>query len=285
MRHPDEGRILAFLDGVLEPEEGAELGAHVSGCPNCQARLAGLEEAVDRARRALALVDVEPRTARVREAIRARVTGERSQPAGRRRRPTFAFPARRLPLSLPRAAGIVLLLAGTAAAAVPGSPLREWIVSAWESARAPDEAAVGEEGTEVSGGGEEESTVEPEPLETSVTLPPEEGAVELTVHEAVPGIEVTVAWVDGQQAGIIAGEGTGFRTEVGRLDAFAPPGPVRVQLPRALSRAVVVVNGVLLYRQEGEAREILGEVVRQGENEIVFRAPVGSEGNPNASRF
>lgn len=41
----DEGRLLAYLDGQLSPQESREVGAHLAACPRCREVLAGLAAA------------------------------------------------------------------------------------------------------------------------------------------------------------------------------------------------------------------------------------------------
>jgi anti-sigma factor RsiW len=57
--HPDEGTLHAWLDGALTPAEGSTLETHVSGCEECQARVAearGMIAGASRVVRALDLV-------------------------------------------------------------------------------------------------------------------------------------------------------------------------------------------------------------------------------------
>src|SRR5687768_14455356 len=39
--HPDESQLVPLVDGELHPAEAARLEQHVSGCPECRARVAG----------------------------------------------------------------------------------------------------------------------------------------------------------------------------------------------------------------------------------------------------
>ncbi len=273
MRHPDDGLILAFLEEELATGEEAEIRAHLAACAACGAEVDGLKRALERSARALTLLDAEPPTREARARLEARRAGNRKPRGGR---------GWWLPLS--RAAGIVLLLAGGASAAVPGSPVREWIARGWGAVRAPGTPAVLEGTPGAPEGAVAAPEVQPFPFETGATLLPEAGGVELWIHEVPPGTEVTVLLSEEGQAGIFAGTGTRYRTEAGKLEAWAPPGAVRVELPRDLPRAVVGVNGVVVLRQAGAQREIMGVVVRQGAGEIVLRAPSGTGGSSNAPR-
>ena len=55
--HPDEGTIHAWLDGALDPEQGARLHAHVEGCAACAERVAEARGLVAGASRVVTLLD------------------------------------------------------------------------------------------------------------------------------------------------------------------------------------------------------------------------------------
>ena len=58
--HPDEGTIHAWLDGALDPEQGARLHAHVEGCAACAERVAEARGLVAGASRVVTLLDAPP---------------------------------------------------------------------------------------------------------------------------------------------------------------------------------------------------------------------------------
>ena len=84
-----------------------------------------------------------------------------------------------------------------------------------------------------------------------------------------------VAREDGQP-GIYAGEGTRYRRQDNRLDAQNPPGSVRVEIPRSLTRAVVGVNGVVVLRMTPEGVELARPVESSSDTEILFSPFEGS---------
>jgi anti-sigma factor RsiW len=290
MRHPDEGRTLALLDGELDEAAAAELRSHLARCPACGALAERIARAARRSARALALLEEAPvsnrsRSLEARDRVQARLAGERG-PASARRAVGWGR-GWWVPLTLPRAAGIVLLLTGTAAAAVPGSPLREWIVRGWEGLRAghsPEVSGMVEGGTEEGAGARTTPATQPTPPETGATLLPDAGGVELWIQEVPARAEVTVVFLAGDRAGVFAGAGTSYRTGSGRLEASGPPGPVRVELPRGAARAEVRVNGQVVLRRTAAGTEVLGEVARRAEGAVVFvaRPPGGS--HPNVPR-
>ena len=97
--------------------------------------------------------------------------------------------------------------------------------------------------------------------------------MELQIRDLPQGAEVRVILVDGDRAAIFGPEGTHFLTEAGRIEALAPAGGIRVELPREASTATVVVNGEVYLRKIGERLEILGPVQDSAAAEIRFRGP------------
>lgn len=106
MSHLDEGQLQAFLDDQLSGRDRAAAAEHLMACAACRAIHEELRRSQAVFSSTIPLLDgVEPVAV----------------PRVSRRR---AF---RLPVAFARAAALVLFLAATAAAAVPGSPVREWV--------------------------------------------------------------------------------------------------------------------------------------------------------------
>ena len=59
MSHLDEGTLHAMLDGELEPNDVAEIQAHLASCSSCGLRLREVREFLDEADRLIASVDME----------------------------------------------------------------------------------------------------------------------------------------------------------------------------------------------------------------------------------
>lgn len=264
MAHPDRGQLLALQDGeVTEPEAG-EIRLHLDACPSCRAEAQALESASLGAAEALARLDSTPRT----EAVRARISQSRGKGRSRARSGLFRF----LPsLSLPRAASIALILTGVAASALPGSPVRRWLVDLLQSS---DSTPV--QGTPVSPPDESEPASQ-EYAGPGAGIPAASGTVEIWIHDLPSDADLRVRWTDGDEAWIFAGEETRFNLEAGRIEAFSPTGPVVVEIPRNLNRVVVGLDGSVLLRKSGEEVEILGPIQHRTPTEILFHAP----GNPN----
>lgn len=105
--HADPGELLAWIDGELTERRAVELRRHLSGCRECESRRRELEASSDALGRELRSADVVPEAA--------------SATAIRR------LSLRRRVRAVAAAAGLVLVFGGTAAALVPGSPVRAWV--------------------------------------------------------------------------------------------------------------------------------------------------------------
>lgn len=110
--HPNDGALLALIHGELDADAAASLQAHLSSCAACAARsdeLSGADTELGALLRALD--HPVPRLA---------------VPAAAARRPRLRHTA--------LAASLALLIAGAAAAAVPGTALNRWIRSRLDGA-------------------------------------------------------------------------------------------------------------------------------------------------------
>lgn len=255
MGHPDEGLIRAFKDGEIAGRPG-EMEGHLATCPQC-ARLAAEQEAVlATLGEALSLLDLAPPVGRARARFLHAQTSGRT-PWGLVRR------------NIPRAASFAVLLTAGAAAALPGSPVRDWVVRGWEAisdggsvtavpqAPLPEALSAGPEGTG-------------HPELVGATIPVAAGDIRLHIEEMAPGAEIRVLLVDGDRAGVFAGEGTRFRTEEGVLEARGAPGPITVEIPRGAPSVEMRVNGVTYLWMRGETLDLSGPVVERSPNEIRF---------------
>jgi hypothetical protein len=254
--HPTDGLIRAFLDNEIEPAGRHEILAHLDDCAACQGVVQEVRSRDDRVTLALEKLDTMPPTDFALAALKRRVRETA--------RPRFRIQG------LGRAAAVALLLLGGAASALPGSPVREWISSGWDR---------------ITGGSALEEGVTP-PEDSPIPSPASEeagagigvsgGIVELRVEGLPEGEEITVLLVEGDQAGIYGPASTRFRTEDGRVEAFVTEGGIRVELPRAVNRATVVVNGIPYLRKSGDSLEILGPVKDSAAAEIRFRGGAGT---------
>lgn len=104
-RHPEEGKLHAYIDGELPPAEAAALELHVGECGRCAAALAEARGYVAAASRVITALDAAPASA-IPSAAPAVAAPSASARRGRRSRilrPQYA-----------RAAALLLLVGGTA---------------------------------------------------------------------------------------------------------------------------------------------------------------------------
>ncbi len=295
MPHPNEGLIQAFLDGELAPPEEQALRTHLDECPACQAGVRVHREAVQTLARALSIFDREPDLseaharvgARLQATARRRVSGAAGMGRvnlGLRRgaadragspahHPEEEEPGHRrlagLPLS--RAASVALLLTAGAVSALPGSPVRRWMLGSWQALTGSGTTSVEAPDVRQDADQAPPDAAEQARGEAGASIAAGTGALEIWVHDLPAGATIRVQWVEGEEAGVYAGEGTRFRRGEARLEAFAPPGPVRVELPRTVSHALVGADGGVLLRVSDGQVDISGPVEGRTSSEIVFR--------------
>ncbi len=264
MGHPDRGLLQASIDGELGEAEMKELRSHAEACEECRSELGTLEAASAAATLALARLDVEPEVGAARLGVRGRLKGE---PTGRSFLTTW---------SLPRAASIALLLTGAAVSALPGSPVRQWIEEGWRTLTQPPGIEAPESNPVVPSEDPAASAFRGEVGEAGAGIAVSSEGVEIWLHGLSSDADLRVLWTDGEEAWVFAGEGTRFTSTDGRLEALDPPGPVRVEIPRAAGRVVLGLDGNVLLRKSGDEVEILGPVQERSPAEIRFgpsRAP------------
>lgn len=250
-RHLSEGTLQALLDGALPPGERPAAEAHLAACGECEAAARELRALNERASALLATGDVPAPVAQAQMSLRAR----------RARRAPWGGEARR---ALLRAAVLVLALAGVAAAAVPGSPVRAWIEDAVLPAR--KEALAPTVGRAPA----------PPPRQaaapgapTGVSIRPDAGTVRVVLSGASPRLLVTARMVDGDRAEVLARgrarSGARFRTAPGRIEVVgAGPGEIEIEIPRAVRAATVEVNGHVRVAKDGDSLRVLAPAGKPG---------------------
>lgn len=218
--HPRFRRLRAFKDGDLKERARRRTARHLAECARCQDRLRSVEEIRRRVRDATRLQPPPALWERIRE----------SRSRGREIILPGAGPARFRGTRSPRlawAAFVMLALVATGAAAVaaagPGSwlrPIRDLFIR--PAAEAPEKVA-------------------------GVQVPIEGTEVTVTLESAADGLEVLVRRGRGPELGIRAtGDAADavFRPLENGVRITGPgPGRVEVELPGAVTRAVVTVDG------------------------------------------
>jgi hypothetical protein len=213
--------------------------------------------------RALSALDATWDLETAREAVRARVASgseEATQPAvvGR-------IGPRRLRWTLSRAAGLILVTAAGAAAAIPGSPVRQWLTeafTAWSGGATPSATT-------------DAASVAATTEDAGVRLAVESGPVRVVVEGLPPGSEVRVRLVPGSEAAVFAPVGSRFTSAERRIEAVVTEGPVRVELPRAVVPASVEVNGRVYLRNTLEGPNVLAPTWERDGSDLVLRLPTG----------
>jgi anti-sigma factor RsiW len=254
MTHPEEGTLLALLDGELPERERAELALHLERCPPCAAALREMEGLRGLFAGAVAATDVPAPADWALHSVR------------RRARAGHGVQIRR---ALLRAALLVLGFAGIAYAAVPGSPVRHWIsrlvappaTPAREPELHPAPAPVAAAARERAPAG--------------VSIEPQDGGVRVVLSASGPDLRVRARVSDGERAEVFAtGEAAGarFRTGPGRVEVVgARGGEVNVALPRSARTAVIEADGRILLSREGGRVRVLAPVMEGAGQEMVFR--------------
>jgi hypothetical protein len=260
MPHPNDGELLAWLDGELEPGEGVGVREHVKSCAECRIRkdiLRGESEGFSRA--VLVLDDqvsglADPGPLPVAAALSA---------VGRHRLRTTGW-------SMARAAGLILVATGAAAALVPGSPIRGWFEDIGDAevpaSAAPAASAPGVEAPEENLAA---------PAATAISVEPLAGSLSVSLQGFARNSIVHVRLTDGSRASVRvegAAEGPRFVTGPGTLEVIGSrEGEIWVELPRSAREAVVRVDGEAAVRIEHARLVILRPMLNSLRGDVVFR--------------
>ena len=239
--HPSEGELQAFLDGELPADERARVAAHLAECGDCRAELAQLRAAGEIFSAAVHRIDTVTAAAvtAAHTAVLHRAGSRRSGRPALQILPPSGARAVAVRRAFLRAAVLVLLVAGAASAAVPGSPIRRFLVGLWHEtthlfgvrpAAPPPPARI---------------RVAPAPrpapsLPSGVSVLPENGRVSVVVQGAAPGLRVHVRVLDTDRASVEAdGPATSahFRTGPGRIEVRARYGATTRRATDARCRA------------------------------------------------
>ena len=221
--HLDDGTLQAFLDDELRPGDRADAAEHLLACRQCRAAKDDLAQAHAVFAEAVSVLDREAPSA--------------AAPPAR--------PKTGVAGSLVKAASLVLLVAAAASAAVPGSPVREWLVRTVEpTPEAPVEPA---------------STPEPAaaPVPAGVSLPAAQ-----PVDVVLQGLtDVTIRLVETEGGGVSvfavgAESDPVFETAPGAIRARdGTGGRITVEWPASLTGARLLVDGELhAEKVDGELR-------------------------------
>lgn len=295
MDHLTDERLIAYLDGELAGSERDAVEGHLEGCGTCVAALEELRLASRHLTEALERFDrpapeVDP--AGIRALHRTRepeeepdvlaLSGRRPGPEGATRGPGPPGRSDRAGGGEGRArrggrrastdpgisrrslaaAAVLLVLATGAAAAIPGSPVREWVVRTFRTVTATVEEPDRQD--------EFPSAPAAADRDAGVAVEPAEGAVTVRFVDTSVGAVIRVRFVDGSRAAVRAADAR-YRTSRGRIEVVgAGSGDIHVELPRTSASARVEAEGrTLLVKRDAEIRVLAP--ADSTASEIVFR--------------
>lgn len=229
MNHLDDGRMQAFLDDELPAGERAAVAEHLLACGECRATRDELTRAGAVFSEAMATLDA--------------AAPPRSAAAGEGRHRRFGSG------SLVKVAGLILLLTAAASTAVPGSPLRDWIVQAvTEPAEDPPVADM--------------APIEAAPMAPplGVSLRPAAGVT--IVLAGLEGVTIRLTETEGERVSVSAvgaEKDPAFSTASDRIEVRdGAGGDVIIELPRSLESARVLVDGEVYAVKVGGELQLRG---------------------------
>jgi hypothetical protein len=254
MSHFPEGVLQAYLDDEVGADARAQVDAHVSACADCSTRLQDLRDLAALFASAVQTLDVRPipAAALAELHVRAQQRSWRERLVGSRR-------------ALARAAMFVVGITAVAAAAVPGSPLRGWLIDTWEAIAGDQEVVAPPAQPEPA----------PEPAGTAARASAANGRIRVLLRSPDPSSRVHVTLIDGERAVVeatgAAGAAPRTRTGSGWVELVGGAGDIRISLPRAVPHATVEIDGRLYLAKEGNDLRVLGPTVDTAGAELIFR--------------
>jgi hypothetical protein len=260
MMHVDSGTLQAMLDDEVGARDRMTVQAHLVSCTECAAEFDELRQLAAEARSAFAMLDAYT------PMLAGRV---RVDPAVRLQKRGFA---RFIPASLARAAALVLLVAGAASAAIPGSPVRRLAGDLIERA---SRLLAANDVPEVTQAPVAET---PAPIARDTTggqaVQLADGAVRIEIYSATPGASIRVRVVNDRDAWVKTfGIPARYRSGSGWMNVYNvdAEGAV-VDLPRGARAASVAVNGSLFYVYQNGVGRVIGQAAETFQDGAVFRA-------------
>ena len=260
--HVDEGRLQAYIDGELPIADRAALESHLATCDACRLELDELRRIGVELHAALVATDMVAGTVSAHRIVSERHAALGGAPAAandidkrRMRRNALGSSLRLARTGLLKAAALAALLVGAASAAMVDSPLREWLEDAWDRVTG-DASSDGDVGTAPVA----PPVVTPAPVQEPLDgfrFPPADGSAQIALRglDFGAGTEVRVRLIDAPIAAVYAPPGANVQLSrsAGGLDVLVArgtgAGTYVVELPRAVARATVEVNGRVLFRK------------------------------------
>ena len=265
MGHPAEQTLLAYLDRELPVDERSTVREHVQVCATCSRMLDELTAATRTLADAISALDV-PAPALLASELEGDLVARALQeldaqvPAA-----TTITPLRRRASRRPLlAAALIIIFVAGAGAAIPGSPLREWLARSVELVTgAPSKEPI-DPATPFSGQGVGSPT--------AVSVQPRDGFVRIIITQPAPETMIRVRLSDSGTASVWSVEGR-YRTAPGEIEVLdAGPGDVVVLLPRTVPSAEVELDGRLVATKEGSDFRLLIPAADSSDAEVSFQA-------------
>jgi anti-sigma factor RsiW len=266
-RSPEPGTLLAYLDGELPAAESEALEARLRAEPALAAELDHLRASAASVRSALASLDVPARQRARRPWTDPDATTAR---AAVRRRPIRPWA---------RAAMVALALGAGAASALPGSPVRAWLATAWERVTQRAPAGVPPDGAPTD-------AVADDAVRAGVSVPANLGRVVVSLPPLAARTEVVVRLEEAGAVWVRAGPQARYVTAPGRIEVQSPGELIEVTLPAGLSEATIQAGDRILLHKSLSELDLRGPVSDSAAAEIRFRVdpdrdprtPPGSSG-------
>jgi len=99
--------------------------------------------------------------------------------------------------------------------------------------------------------------------------------IRIVLHDALPGTEIQVVFVDGTEAGVFGSAASRFSREPGRMDVAVHAGSIRVEIPRSAERVLLILEEDVLVAKDGTSLDVRGPVASRSPDEIRFVVPGG----------
>jgi hypothetical protein len=181
-----------------------------------------------------------------------------------------------IPAGLLKAAAIVLLVAGAASAAIPGTPLRRLVETIAERAAtlvtdAPSATIVDLPDPVLA----VPPVVEQRQPGNELMVVPVAGRARVSIHSPVQGATIAVRLVDSAtsvRVMALSADETRFQTGAGYIDVFENTAGLVVEVPRDLESMTVVVDGRVYFVKDGDQTRLLGPGAETRPDEFVFQA-------------
>jgi hypothetical protein len=117
---------------------------------------------------------------------------------------------------------------------------------------------------------EPSTAVSPEPARVRVGQAA--GALRVSL-QMTPGSELIVSLVEGDSAAIAAPVDARIAGADGLVEATAPTGPVRLELPTSVADVSLEVGGQLYLRMRGGTLEVTAPTTSRSVSQLSFRIP------------